>query len=142
RGIYIDAVAALLAQTPRIDLESPVLTRIVETVMSARDANVAQALGWYAYDFQQPQTAAEWFSLALRWQADLEPAAYGLMVASNALGDRSTVESIRAQWNARSARIAEFGRTNQSTAPPIPVARPAHQAAAPTIQAAQLIPAR
>lgn len=142
RGIYIDAAAAVLVQTPRVDLDTPVLARIVETVMSARDANVAQALGWYAYDFAQPQTAAEWFSLALRWQTDLEPAAYGLMVASNALGDRQTVESVRAQWSARSGRIAQFGRTNQSDAPPTPVPRPQHQAAAPTTPAAQTVPAR
>lgn len=134
-ALYLDAAAALLSLQPRIELEGNVLGRIVDTVMEARNANTAQELGWYAQDFQQPETAREWFTLALRWQADLEPAAYGLMVASSTLGDQATVESIRTQWGARSARIANFGTTTttQTSAPPVPQPRPAH---APAVVAA------
>ncbi len=136
RSLYLDAAAALLALQPRIELDSRVLARIADTVVGARHAMAAQELGWYAHDFQQPQTAVEWFTLALRWKPDLEPAAFGLMVASNALGDSATVESIRAQWGARSQRIATFLRTNTSVVsptlvpgpggPPLPRARPPH----------------
>lgn len=142
RALYLDAAAALLALQPRIDLSSNVLGRIVDTVMDTRHAMAAQELGWYAYDFQQPQTAVEWFTLALRWQSDLEPAAYGLMVASNALGDLATVESIRAQWGPRSARIANFGNAANATAPPpLPRARPAHVAVWATAPVATSVPA-
>lgn len=132
-GLYLDASAALLALQPRIEVESGVLGRIVSAVMAARRATAAQELGWYAYDFQQPETAVEWFTLALRWQSDLEPAAYGLMVASNALGDAATVESIRTQWGPNSARIASFGRDSGSAAPPAPQPRPVHQASSASV---------
>ncbi|NGP17799.1 cellulose synthase [Devosia aurantiaca] len=131
-ALYLDAAAAYLATQPRVVIPEETLGRIVDTVMGARDANAAQELGWYAYNFDQPQTAVEWFGLALDWQADLEPAAYGMMVASNALGDATTVETIRTQWAGRSTRIAEFGRTAQVTStttvtaasPPLPEPRP------------------
>jgi tetratricopeptide (TPR) repeat protein len=126
-ALYLDAAAAMLATEPRLTLDATVLGRIVDAVMAARDGNVAQELGWYAYAFQQPQTALEWFKLALLWQSDLEPAAYGLMVAANALGDSATVESVRSQWGTRSARIASFGNTSAaigSASPPLPQPRP------------------
>lgn len=141
-ALYLDVAAALLALEPRQDIGETVLGRIVDAAMSARDANVAQELGWYSYSYQQPQTAVEWFTVALRWQADLEPAAYGLMVAANALGDAATVETIRAQWGGRSARITDFGQvsSSQSTSqtPPTPVARSERplEAARPTAQTA------
>ncbi|MDB5614762.1 MAG: hypothetical protein JWQ22_2415, partial [Devosia sp.] len=141
-SLYLDASQALLALQPRIEVESGVLSRIVSAVMAARRASAAQELGWYAYDFQQPETAVEWFTLALRWQSDLEPAAYGLMVASNALGYAATVESIRTQWGPTSARIASFGRDSGSAAPlapPVPQPRPVHQAAvAAVVRAVQV----
>lgn len=142
--LYLDAAAALLALQPRIELESRVLGRVVEAVMAARHGTAAQELGWYAYDFQQPQTALEWFTLALRWQSDLEPAAYGMMVAANALGDQVTVESIRTQWGPRSERIATFGRTTgatQSSTVPMPQPRPVHAATLATVTpAVQITP--
>ena len=143
-SLYLDAAAALLALQPRLELESDVLGRIVDAVTDARSANAAQELGWYAYDFQQPQTAAEWFTLALRWQSDLEPAAYGLMVASNALGDTATVEGIRRQWGTTSSRIAAFGQQSQtqSTAPPMPQPRPLRPSApAAPVQVSAVQPA-
>ncbi|UYN99167.1 MAG: cellulose synthase [Devosia sp.] len=116
--LYLDVAAAVLSVEGRPDVGQTVLGRIVDAAMSARSANVAQELGWYAYEYQQPQTAFEWFTLSLGWQADLEPAAYGLMVSANALGNSATVESIRAQWGGRSARIAQFGQANATSAAP------------------------
>lgn len=142
-ALYLSVAAALLSQEPRVTVDQAVLGRIVDATMTARDANVAQELGWYAYVFQQVQTASEWFTLSLSWQPDLEPAAYGQMVAANALGNATTVEAIRTQWGARSTRIAAFGRTSDATTPnmPTPVeARPpqaATRTVAQTTQAAQ-----
>ncbi len=126
--LYLSVAAAMLSQEPRIDIGQAALGRIVDAAMGARDANVAQELGWYAYAFQQVQTASEWFALALSWQPDLEPAAYGQMVAANALGNTTLVETIRTQWSGRSARITDFGRTSSVTSPsgttmPTPVAQ-------------------
>ncbi|MBJ3786475.1 tetratricopeptide repeat protein [Devosia sediminis] len=147
-ALYLDAAAALLSTEPRRDLDSDVLGRIVDATVAARDANVAQELGWYAYAFSQAKTAVEWFTTALRWQADLEPAAYGLLVAADSLGDTVTVTTIQTQWKARSQRIADFGKTSSvdidTTAPPLPQPRPAHVAQekavrpAPSSQAAPL----
>lgn len=147
-ALYLDAAAAYLATQPRVVIKEDVLGRMVDAIMGARNANGAQELGWYAQNFDQPQTAVEWFTLALDWQPDLEPAAYGLMVASDALGDKTTVETIRAQWGARSARIAQFGQTSTSATnpttvqvanPPLPEKRPvrAQQAVRQTAPPAQ-----
>lgn len=138
--LYLDIGAALLSGEPRRDIDGVVLGRIVDATMSRRNANTAQELGWYSYAYQQPQTAIEWFTVALRWQTDLEPAAYGMMVAADALGDSATVESIRAQWGNRSARIIDFGRTSPSStsqAPPTPLPRSERpvEAARPNTQA-------
>ncbi|MBK1795971.1 cellulose synthase [Devosia sp. WQ 349] len=140
-AMYLDAVAAVLSLDPRVSLDSDALGRMVDAISSTRDANAAQEMGWYAYGFDQITTAIEWFTLSLRWQPDLEKAAYGLLVASNAAGDLDTVQAIKAQWGNRSERIAAFPRVVDGSRPNTPtapvqdvVAKPvaARPAAAPT----------
>jgi tetratricopeptide (TPR) repeat protein len=124
--MYLDAVAAVLSLEPRVSLDADVLGRMVDAISSTRNANAAQEMGWYAYGFDQITTAIEWFSLSLRWQPDLEKAAYGLLVASNSAGDAATVAAVKAQWGDRSARIAAFPRvveSSQSATPSVPVAQ-------------------
>lgn len=130
--LYMTAAASLLAQEPRVDLDSDVLDRIVEQTVASRDARAAQELGWYAYAFNQPQTAIAWFKLSLDWDPEQEPSAYGLLVASDAIKDTAAVQSIKAQWGARSARIANFGTAAaaQSQVAPVPVERPSSPAPA------------
>lgn len=139
--VYRDAAAATLAREPRLAISETILGRVVETAVGTRDAGLAQELGWYAYAFNQPQTALEWFQTALGWQADLEPAAYGLMVSANALGDTARVEEIRRAWGGRSVRIAQFGNLTSLTSPssvvPLPRPRPAHLAQVQTVRVAQ-----
>ncbi|MBO9588934.1 cellulose synthase [Devosia sp.] len=139
--VYRDAAAATLAREPRLAVSETILGRIVETTIATRDAGLAQELGWYAYAFNQPQTALEWFQTALGWQADLEPAAYGLMVSANALGDTARVEEIRRTWGGRSVRIAQFGNLTSLTSPssvvPLPKPRPAHLTQVQTVRVAQ-----
>lgn len=139
--VYRDAAAATLAREPRLAVSETILGRIVETAIGTRDAGLAQELGWYAYAFNQPQTALEWFQTALGWQADLEPAAYGLMVSANALGDAARVEEIRRSWGGRSVRIAQFGNLTSVTAPaaavPLPKPRPAHLTQVQTVRVVQ-----
>lgn len=136
--VYRDAAAATLAREPRLAVSETILGRIVETAIATRDAGLAQELGWYAYAFSQPQTALEWFETALSWQSDLEPAAYGLMVAANALGDAVRVEEIRRSWGGRSLRIAQFGNLSSVSTPnsavPLPKPRPAHLTQVQTVR--------
>lgn len=147
--VYLSAAAALLAQIPRIELDDDILARIVATASEARSVPVAEELGWFAYDFDQPRTAQAWFTAALDWDPEHEPAAYGLLVSSDSLGETDTVASIKSQWGARSQRIADFGtaaavitapaRTTAEGAP-TPPARPAQIVQASTAPAQQARP--
>jgi len=137
--LYLTAAAALLAQDPRPELKPDVLNRIVEETMAAHNAKAAQELGWYAYAFEQPQTAAQWFKLATTWDPQDEPSAYGLLVASDALKDTQTVRQIKSQWSGKSARIANFGQTTGKRGEVAPTAPPA-EAPAPKVAVASTPP--
>jgi tetratricopeptide (TPR) repeat protein len=106
--LYLSAAAAALAQIPRVELEPRVLERIVAAASINEHVQTAQELGWYALDFNQPRTAIAWFETALGWDSSDEPSAFGIVVASDQLGDDTRVAEIKAQWGGRSARIAEF----------------------------------
>lgn len=107
--LYLSAAAATLAQSPRVELDPAVLERIVAIGYENRHVQTAQELGWYALAFNQPQTAIAWFDTALGWDATDEGSAFGLVVASDQLGDEARVEEIKAEWSGRSQRIADFG---------------------------------
>ena len=119
---YLTAVTALLSQTPPPKLEVEVLSRAAAAVNESHDATAAQAMGWYAYNVGQIRTAASWFALALRWQPDLEPAAFGLAVVRQRLKDRAGLAAIVSAWGARSERIRDIARAGVR-APPRPIPR-------------------
>ena len=116
--VYLTAVTALLAQTPPPRVEAPVLARATAAVNGARDANGAQALGWYAYNIGQTRAAAAWFSTSLQWKPDTEPAAFGLALCRQRLRDRVGLLQIVAQWRDRSERIADLASTRGRAANP------------------------
>jgi cellulose synthase operon protein C len=107
--LYLSAAAATLAQMPRVELDPEVLERIVAIGYENRHVQTAQELGWYALAFNQPQTAVAWFETALGWDGTDEGSAFGLVVASDQLGDDARVAEIKAEWSGRSQRIADFG---------------------------------
>lgn len=109
KALYLTAAGSLLAVQPRLELEAEVLERIVAEAVAEKSAPTAQEMGWYAYDFNQPQTAREWFELSLGWDETLEASAYGIVVSSDRLQDQARVQQMKAAWGARSQRIAEFG---------------------------------
>ncbi|OBQ70108.1 tetratricopeptide repeat protein [Mesorhizobium erdmanii] len=115
RKVYLAAVANLLAITPPPPLAAPVLQRMVQEVYAAKDAGSAQQLGWYADALNQPQTAAQWFKLALDWKPDDEPSAYGLALTRWKIGDKAGVREIQAQWAGRSERIPTVGERSIQT---------------------------
>lgn len=115
KDTYMAATANLLAVMPPPVLPEPVLQRIAVEVIEAKDAASAQQFGWYARNFNQPQTAARWFETALSWKPDDEPSAYGLVLSRNQLNDRAGVAAVQGQWQGRSVRIANLGETTEQT---------------------------
>ena len=131
-ALYLSAAAATLAQMPRVELEPEVLERIVALAYLNQHVTTAQELGWYALNFNQPQTAIAWFDTALEWDANNEPSAYGIVVASDQLDDQERIAEIKAQWSGRSQRIANFGTSaGQTTPAPAPAATTAQAEPAP-----------
>lgn len=109
RAVYLAAVANLLALSPQPQIETRILERMVPAVIEARDVPSAQQLGWYARNFNQTRTAAQWFRTALGWKSDDEPSAYGLVLTLQQLRDKAGVAEIQRLWKSRSQRIADLG---------------------------------
>ena len=107
RKVYLAAVANMLAQQPPPDLSPEVLGRMATAVGAAKDAAAAQQFGWYAHALGQEKTAVQWFTSALNWNPDEEPAAYGLALVSHQLGDKARVLELQRLWAGRSERIAK-----------------------------------
>lgn len=116
--LYLSVANAVLAAVPPIKLEPDTLVRIADSINEAQDYAGAQAVGWYALNYQQSQTAARWFQKALEYNPGYEPAAYGLLVASDQLKDRETMREIIRKWGALSPRIALFGKPGAPTDAP------------------------
>lgn len=116
RKVYLAAVANLLAVTPPPPLKPEVLQRIVQEVYANKDAASAQQLGWYADSLNQPQTASQWFKLALDWKPDDEPSAYGLALTRWKIGDKAGVKEVQTAWAGRSERIPTVGERSIETA--------------------------
>ncbi|MGV1950755.1 cellulose synthase [Agrobacterium vitis] len=114
RAVYLSAVAALLSQDPPKVIDNGVLSRMAPVVIAARNAAAAEQFGWYARALQQMSTAADWFRLVLSWDATYEPAAYGLALSLDTLGDKTGVAQIKAKWAGQSDRIAAVGETRPS----------------------------
>ncbi|WP_158875347.1 cellulose synthase, partial [Antarcticirhabdus aurantiaca] len=110
RAVYLAAVANLLAAPGGAAIDQAVLARAVDAAAQARDAATAQQIGWYAFSLNQFPTAAQWFATALAWKADDEPAAFGLALARQRLGDAGGLAALQREWSARSPRIAAIGR--------------------------------
>ena len=108
RATYLAAVANLLALDPPKIIDNAILARMATPVVEARNTAAAEQFGWYARSLRQMQTAADWFGLILTWDAAYEPAAYGLALSLDALGDRAGVARIQAIWAQRSERIAHL----------------------------------
>ncbi|MEZ0172363.1 tetratricopeptide repeat protein [Microvirga sp. TS319] len=128
--VYLDVATALLSQDPPPRLEPRIVARIVPIVISQRFPDGAQALGWYAYNTSQFQTARGWFRQALDWRADDEPSAYGLALTTQRLNDRAGFSTIVAQWRDRSERIADLAdgtvpRAAPQRIPSVQTAQPA-----------------
>lgn len=116
KGVYLAAAANLLATDPPVEIDATVMQRMAPFVVANRDAAAAQQFGWYARAFAQPQTAAEWFKLALTWKSDNEPAAYGLALSRYDLQDKQGLAELKRVWGGDSERIQTVGDAGSSPA--------------------------
>jgi len=113
--------------------------------VASRDVEVARQLGWYARAYGQHETAGQWFTTALGFDPDDEPAAYGLALTRLQLGNDSGVAELRRLWTGRSERIvavgtpmaADTGEPATATAPAQPVRSQPQQEARRTTAAPQ-----
>jgi len=132
--VYMAAVSNLLASDPRGDIPEEmlrcldpeririadsVLERIAPEIVEVADVPAAQNMGWYAFSFSQYDTAARWFSLALEWDPDHEPSAYGLALSLDRLGQKDLVDRIQSIWAGRSDRIARLAEICDETGRPV-----------------------
>lgn len=137
REVYAAAAANLLSQLPPPDLSAEQLQTIVAVTAEIGDANLAQQIGWYAYSMNQFATADQWFSTALGWAPDTEPAAFGQALVRQRVGDLAALQAIQANWSQRSSRIAQIGQVAAGQPQPI-----VQQPLAPQQTAAQPAPAQ
>lgn len=130
---YLSVANSLLSGEPPRRLEPDVLDRIIEAINDAEDFAGAQALGWYAFNYGQTQTASRWFQKALEYNPNYEPAAYGLLVASQKMQDRAKVRDIIRQWGSVSPRIELFGKPGAPTDAPVITTVPQPQLLTPAV---------
>lgn len=122
RKVYLAAVTNLLGLNPPKAITSEVLMRMAPVVLEARNVVAVEQFGWYAHYLGQHTTATEWFRTALSWDPAHEPAAYGLALALNALGNTREVAAIQNAWKSQSVRIANLGEDEDTSPGAIPAA--------------------
>ncbi|WP_226573123.1 hypothetical protein [Acuticoccus sediminis] len=99
---YLDAVSTLLTadeagETSIEDVEQTVVDRFAPVVIEQRDANGAQALGWYAFNTCQFIIAEEWFISSANW-VPTEAAMFGLALSRLRLGDLKGFQEVVDEW--------------------------------------------
>lgn len=121
---YLDAMATVLTadefgRTSIADVEQAAVERFVPAVINQRDANGAQALGWYAFNTCQFVIAEEWFISSANWVPS-EAAIYGLALTRLRIGDLEGFDDLVAEWSPlyESVRALRRGR-NLDPADPV-----------------------
>jgi tetratricopeptide (TPR) repeat protein len=104
---YITAIAAALTSDAAAQVEQPLLNRFVRTVIEQRSPLGAQAVGWYAYNAEQPDVAADWFAASLDWHPS-EVAAFGLGLSYRAMRDLATFRDVLRTWSALFPRLPDL----------------------------------
>ncbi len=99
---YLNAVASLLTADfdgyPAFeDADQGTVDRFVPVVIEQRDANGAQALGWYAFNTCQFIIAEEWFITSANWQPT-EAALFGLALSRLRIGDLEGFREVVDEW--------------------------------------------
>ncbi len=120
---YLDAVATVLTadefgELSVEDVEQTAVDRFAPVVIEQRDANGAQALGWYAFNTCQFIIAEEWFITSANW-VPTEAAMFGLALSRLRLGDQIGFEEVLDEWGPLYASIQ---RLADGLGQPVPLA--------------------
>lgn len=117
--IYLEAVASLLTADQLGELSVDDTTqlaveRYVPVVIQQRDANGAQALGWYAFNTCQFIIAEEWFITSANWVPS-EVAIFGLALTRLRIGDLEGFEEVVDEWAPlyESVRLLKQGQVEE-----------------------------
>ena len=126
---YITLLTALLTGSAADTVDQGVVDRFAVVVNAERSALGAQALGWYAYNAGQTETALAWFTQSMQWQAS-EVGAFGVGLSLQRLRDMPTFQAFVTQWATQYPRLPQLFADNQAqratTAPVATVAGLAH----------------
>jgi tetratricopeptide (TPR) repeat protein len=104
---YVTVIAAALTSDAAAQVEQPLLDRFVRTVVEQRSPLGAQAVGWYAYNAEQPDVAADWFAASLDWHPS-EVAAFGLGLSYRAMRDLAAFRDVLRTWSALFPRLPDL----------------------------------
>lgn len=104
---YISAITAALTTGDASLIQQPLLDRFSQTVTEQRSPLGAQALGWYAFNADQPEVAADWFAASLDWHPS-EVAAFGLGLAYRAMDDVAGFQDVVRTWMADFPRLPDL----------------------------------
>jgi tetratricopeptide (TPR) repeat protein len=104
---YITAITAALTSDDAALVEQPLLDRFVRTVVEQRSPLGAQAVGWYAYNAEQPDVAADWFTASLGWHPS-EVAAFGLGLSYRAMDNAAGLQDVLRTWVPQFPRLPEL----------------------------------
>ncbi|SON58087.1 hypothetical protein HDIA_4546 [Hartmannibacter diazotrophicus] len=105
--LYVDLGTARFEGDPRPRLPDAELADYAKSVVETKSAAGAEALGWYAYDFHQYNTAADWFRFAQDTEAS-EARARGLILAEIGTGDLASAKATKAKWLGDFADLADL----------------------------------
>ena len=110
---YLDSVATLLTAdefggTSITDVEQRSVDRFAPIVIGQRDANGAQALGWYAFNTCQFVIAEEWFISSANW-VPTEASIFGLALTRLRLGDEPGFGEVVDEWGPIYASVRALG---------------------------------
>ncbi|MGX1097065.1 hypothetical protein [Amorphus sp. MBR-141] len=96
-AIYLEAVATFLTGKDIYAIDQETVSRFAPVVVQQKDPNGAQALGWYAYNTCQFQSAEDWFVTSAGWKPS-EAALFGLALARLRLGDTVGFDEVVDEW--------------------------------------------
>lgn len=92
------------------------LARYRKVAVEEKDAGLAGALGWQAYNARAYAAAAAWFERALSWKPD-SGAAEGLALAYFQMGEQKKFRAVVDEWGPKYAAVRELGESVGATGP-------------------------
>lgn len=106
-ALYINVEAPPLLEAKPVVFAPRDLTDYAAKTVELSSGEGAEALGWYAFNVGQLQTARAWFSKAVLWE-ETDTAAFGLALSASRMKDRAAFNSAVTLYGAKYKRVAEL----------------------------------